>query len=108
MISDSVGSLSPGRSSRFAMREVMLSTSMPVRLRLRRGPGGSGAAVRRALVRGERVLDTVAGRTFIMVVRCTITCTCGPAQTRPRRFGRVHAGAGAGASNGGEKPHEKT
>ena len=46
MISDSVGSLSPGRSSRRAMREVMLSTSMPVRLRLRRGADGSGAGAR--------------------------------------------------------------
>jgi hypothetical protein len=66
MISDSVGSLSPGRSSRRAMREVMLSTSMPVRLRLRRGPDGSGAGARGGLVRDERVLDTVAGQFFIM------------------------------------------
>src|SRR5262245_53580297 len=73
MRSDSVGSLSPGRSSRLAMREVMLSTSMPVRLRPRRGPGGSaGSAVgaRRALMREERVLDTVARRALI--IGCTM------------------------------------
>ena len=64
MTSDSVGSLSPGRSSRLAIREVMLSTSIPVRLR-RGGPGPVctvRAATRCPAVREERVLDTAAAR----------------------------------------------
>src|SRR5215470_10911766 len=82
MISDSVGSLSPGRSPRLPMRAVMLSTSMPVRLRPRRDTATGGT--RRRALRDGLVLDTAAPRPRIIVVRCTITC--------PRR--RAQTGAG--------------
>src|SRR5262249_40977620 len=102
MISGWVGSLARGRSPRLPMRAVMLSTSMPVRLRPRRDTGPSAAD--RRVLRVETVLDTVAARPRIIVVRCTITCARQRKQTGARRLRYSADGPRARSFHGGDTP----